>query len=1006
MDLEFKPTKEQEAAIKAPIDKPLKVFAGAGTGKTAVLKERYLYLIRDKGFKPEQVLALTFTKKAAGELRDRVRKAFDDPLMASRAEIWNFDAFWWHLLLENPHQSGIEDSWRVADPTEIDLLQDDIVATVFRNEEFRNLAQSLTAIEKTELRKILYDGFARISYLKCRLVDEDAFEIELERLWSAKRGDFSEPDNQRAREAVSVFKHLYQFYQGYFDQHQLLDFGDVLIRTYRMLSDHPGLSEYYRNRYRYILIDETQDTNPAQFEILKFLAEPQCRNVTMVGDDKQAIYGFRGASPKKFQEFVADEARLSENHRSPNEILELATELICQDAGWKEQRKRIVLKNLKAPRAEQPIIFIHCAQTKQEEARAVAARVHALISSGISPNSIALLFRGGTHLGTFEAELSRWGIPFRSVGGGFYQRPEIKDALALLKFLTHPEELKWLVRLLERPPLSLGVQELQQMIGAEASDTQSDLREAVDILKSRLGEVEALAQRIALPELLYQAMVHSGVLAAGCLDPQFGERIRRNCAKLLRLAMPWTSQIKENPLEFFIRLLEHQIVMVGEEDEEPGEEDCVQLLTIHRAKGLEFDHVFWCDVRDTRKGSAGSLTVDIELDDIKDGERVFSGMGLIIKPLAQHTETNNRLQMFNTETKSKQTISEEIRLQYVAVTRAKKTLTITCSQSRNKAPGLYEIIQNLAAGNPAYQEGWEIPEVQGKLTAVGSSTMPDSQDYWIPRLQPLATALRRRLDANFAPCDPLVLSFADLERYRECPRLLLWSLIGRKVDKQEEENPQPEEVTWGESGMEFGLVAHRLLKDMTLFPECVNHLTGYISEEHLPDASGARVRLHQIIRNYENLGFSKTEDIRTEVPWALPFKINGNNVVVRGRVDRIHQDRHGWVLLDYKTGKVNDEFRDSYFRQLNLYRLAAETGLFPGVISPRIVLVEIETGSVIDIPPDATVKQTILEVGNAVFSRNFPTAESAERCQSCPYRSENPAGTQPCDPLTYEGYHG
>jgi len=1003
----FTLTDEQREAVTASLDQPWKIFAGAGTGKTTVLTHRYIYLVKECRFPPEQLLALTFTRKAAAELRHRVREALDDPKAASRAEIWNFDAFWWNLLQQNPHQSGIEEDWRIVDDIELELMRDEVIRNFYRHPEFQSL--NLTAIEKIELRKILNEGYAKIPFLKCRLIDENNLEESLIDLWKDGNNRFSRGDNQRNWEAISVLACLYHCYQDSLYRKKLLHFGDVLIRTFHMFRNHPDLVEYYRNRYRYILVDETQDTNPAQFEILRLLAAPGQKNITMVGDDKQSIYGFRGTSPEKFRRFAAESKRLSENHRSPNEVLELATELICQDPYWKEQQKEIALKNPERGKAEHPVIFLYGAETKEEEACAVVARIKSLLSEGVSPDSIALLFRSRTHMGPFEKELTRYGISHHSVGGTFYDRPEIKDALALLKLLTDKEALGSLARLLERPPLSFGVQELErvccQMGTSDSTDNNSDnLHQIVDELKSRLQEVGALAQGISLPELLYQAMVHSGVLAAGCLDPVSGDRIRRNCAKLLQLAMPWTTAVVDNPLRYFTQMLEYQVVENVDEEEDPGEENCIQLLTIHRAKGLEFDHVFWCDVRSSKTGSTGTLTLDLELDDISDGKLQLSGKGLILKPAPGQAETETRLEAYKNKKNSITRDDEEKRLHYVTVTRAKQSLTISCSLSRGKIPDLFETIRGLSKGNPAFQENWLIPQEAETIAIANRAILPDTEDYWIPRLKPLATSLQRRLEACFVPSDPLVISFADLERYRECPRLLMWSLLGRKGEEPEEEGKQEQGDKWGGSGMEFGRVAHLLLRDLPRFPDCVNHLTKYISEEQLSDSRGARARLKRIIQNYHDLGFSQTQDIHTEIPWMLSVNINSNHrVLVRGVVDRIHRDSQGWVLLDYKTGKISDELRDGYFRQLNLYKLAVESGLFPGVSSPRIVIVEIETCSIINVPVGAAVEHVISELGQAVFTRNFPAAESLEVCQTCRYHIKHLEGLQPCNPLSYEG---
>jgi DNA helicase-2/ATP-dependent DNA helicase PcrA len=995
-------TDEQRDAVYAPLDRPVKVFAGAGTGKTTVLTHRYIHLIKDYQFPPEQVLALTFTRKAAAELRHRVKEALDDPKAASRAQIWNFDSFWWHLLRENPLQSGIEDDWRIVDETEVELFRDDIIRQTYRDSAFQKLFP-LTGIQRIELSKILSDGYGLIPILKGRLVDGVSFRELMLELWEAGATRFSQEDNDRVQDAVAVLACLYRCYQDYLQQRHLLDFGDVLIRTFQMLRDHPELADSYRSIYRYVLIDETQDTNPAQFEIVKMLTKPGQINLTVVGDDKQSIYGFRGTSPEKFRKFDASLMRLKQNRRSPNEILDLATGLICKDLYWAQQRDEIALENPKRDPVLEPVIFLHCAESREMEARAVATRVRDLISQGASPESIALLFASKTHMAFFEQELSRFGIPFRSVGGSYYDRPEVKDGLALLKLMLEPNAVGPLSRMLERPPLSFGVRELQQALAEDELETPEEVQRVLDGLTGRLREVGLLSQRVSLPELLYQAMVHTGVLAAGCLDPVDGDRIRRNCTKLIRLAMEWDESVDDDPLRYFARLLEHRVVHGAVEEEELEDSVGVQLLTIHRAKGLEFDHVFWCDARKTKGGFLGNVNLDLQLDDIKDGRPVLSGLGLLVRPSPTMEEDSTRYVTHKEVSGDRD--NEASRLHYVVVTRARETLTITCSGVRDRVPEPFKSAQELLSGLPFVQENWEIsaPEDVSQADQKPASL---SQETWVEKLQPLATRLQRRMGAILMPNDPLVLSFEDLERYRECPRLLLWRLVGRIAEEDTPEAPF-EEASRNKRGMDFGQAAHRMLMDLPRYPRCEEHLDTYLAWQQLLDMPGAKARLERIVQNYRKLGFADAKDVRTEIPWTLPIKVsNGHQAFVRGVVDRIHRDDQGWVILDYKTGKIDQELHDRYFRQLNLYRLAAEAGLFPDVSSPRVLLVEIETGNMIDVLVSHNLNDEIADIVSAVYAGDFPSTSSTDYCAACPFRALIDDVPAPCDINSYEGiYH-
>jgi len=995
-------TDEQREAVYAPLDRPVKVMAGAGTGKTTVLTHRYLYLIKDCGFLPEQVLALTFTRKAAAELRQRVKEAIGDPKAATRAQIWNFDAFWWHLLQENPLQSGIEDDWRIVDETEVALFRDVIIRQTYRDPDFQALFP-LTAIQQVELGKVLDDGYDLIPILKGRLVDRESFRESMLGLCQAGIDRYSQDDSYRVREAISVLDRLYTSYQDLLSERHLLDFGDVLIRTFQMLRDHPDLVESYRSLYRYVLIDETQDTNPAQFEILRMLTAPGQSNLTIVGDDKQSIYGFRGTSPEKFRQFNAVKKRLQQNRRSPNEILDLALGLICRDSYWEEQRPDIALSNPKRAAADQPVIFLSCLETRQAEAQAVTARIRKLMDDGAPPESIALLFRSKTHMAYFERELMRWSIPFRSVGGSFYDRPEVKDGLALLKLILDPESVGFESRLLERPPLSFGIREMQQALAEDDLETPETVSQILGALRVQLRKVGALSQRVSLPELLYQAMVHTGVLAAGCLDPIEGDRIRRNCTKLLRLALEWDGIVEDDPVRYFARLLEHRVMHGADEEEEFQNTGGVQLLTIHKAKGLEFDHVFWCDVRTGRGGLSGQVNVNLALDDVRDGQAVLSGLGILVKPSPTMEEEGTRYAAYKTSSKDRD--EESSRLHYVAVTRARQTLTITCTLERGKPPELFNWIREQLTGSPYVQEDWDVAEPEMAVVPE-SLPMSVSAAQWVEKLKPLATSLRRRSEAVFAPVKPLTLTFSDLERYLECPRLLFWGLVGRKRDDVLQDTASRDAAA-AAFGIEFGRAAHRLLMELPRYPECADHLDSYLAAEHLERLPHGKDRLVKIIRHYHDLGFAGSTDVMTEVPWELPITASSGHVAVfRGIVDRIHRDHHGWVILDYKTGRIDADLQDTYFRQLNLYRMAAAANLFPGVSSPRVILVEVELGRMLDVPADDRLESDIKQMIDGIFAADYRAPESLERCASCPFRLTEDRGISPCEIASYEGmYH-
>ncbi|NVM02156.1 MAG: UvrD-helicase domain-containing protein, partial [Candidatus Helarchaeota archaeon] len=456
-------TPEQIDAVKFPIDKALKIVAGAGTGKTTVLAYRYLHLVLERNINPENILALTFTKKAAFNLKKKVSEVIGNDYLMLKANIYNFDSFWLRLIFENTYISGIDSNFKIMDNTDRRILRDEIINEMIKNTD-RDFILNLKNINLTDIRGILLNGFEIIEKAKIKLLDKNYFnKIIFEKIEQYKE-EFGEDGNYETEfEYAELYLRLYNNYQKKIVEKKVLDFSDILLNAYYLLKDNPNIAGRYRKKFRYILIDEMQDTSFGQFEILKLLSEDNFKNVTVVGDDKQSIFGWRDAEIENIRVFSGEEKFLKENHRSYNEILDLANFTIFQDPYFFKKRKFLEIKNYKKGYKDETATKIFYSDNREDEAEFVANEIIKLSNEGVSLNDIALLFRSKTYPRVFEEVFREKGIPFCSIGGGYFDREEIKDVIAYLKILENPFDIPSLIRILENAPYPLNLDAMMRI---------------------------------------------------------------------------------------------------------------------------------------------------------------------------------------------------------------------------------------------------------------------------------------------------------------------------------------------------------------------------------------------------------------------------------------------------------------------------------------------------------------------------------------------------------------
>ncbi|HXZ92964.1 MAG TPA: UvrD-helicase domain-containing protein [Burkholderiales bacterium] len=597
---------EQLAAVTLPDEHAL-ILAGAGSGKTRVLTTRIAWLVRGERVSPGGLLAVTFTNKAAREMFTRLSAML--PLNLRGMWIGTFHGLANRMLRAHHRDAGLPQTFQILD-------SQDQLAVVKR------LLKSLGADEdRTPPREVQYFISAR------------------------KEEGLRARDVQAADESTRRFVELYAAYDELCQREGVVDFAELLLRSYELLARNEVLREHYAARFRHILVDEFQDTNRLQYRWLKLLAG-RSSAIFAVGDDDQSIYAFRGANVGNMAEFerdfrVAHVIRLEQNYRSHGNILDAANALIAHN------RKRLG-KNLWTAAGSGDPLRVFEGESDADEARFVAEEVQALAREGTRRVDIAVLYRSNAQSRVLEHALFSAGIPYRVYGGlRFFERAEVKHALAYLRLVASPGDDSAFLRVVNFPPRGIGARSLEQLQDA-AARAGSSLYGALDALPGKAAQFKALIEslraesaNLPLAEKVELVVARSGLIEHYKAEREGAERVE-NLGELVNAAAAFDSDERETGLEEtgdpLVDFLAHAALEAGEHQAGEGQ-DALQLMTVHSAKGLEFDAVFLTGLEEGLFPHEQSVTE-------KDG------------------------------------LEEERRLAYVAITRARKRLYLSFARTR------------------------------------------------------------------------------------------------------------------------------------------------------------------------------------------------------------------------------------------------------------------------------------------------------------------------------------
>ena len=946
-------------------DGPLLILAGVGTGKTTVITRRIAWLIAEKRAKPAEILGLTFTERAAAEMESRVDTLV--PYGYIEARIGTFHSFCERLLRENALLLGLSPDYQVLTEAEqVIFLKEHLFELPLKRyrplgNPVRHLRAILTLFSRAKDEDVSPEEYAEYAKgLRARLETEKDLSAEERALLEAEAAE---------QEELAA---TYAKYQELMAKKGFVDFGDLIALSLKLLREHPAVLKRYQESFRYILVDEFQDTNYAQFELLKLLAGAE-RNITVCGDDDQSIYKFRGAAISNILNFQdeypdAELVVLTENYRSTQQILDAAYRLIQNNNPDRLEVKSGISKRLRAVAGEGTPIVQHHFERLDEECDFVAEEIARRVKEeGRTYSDFAILVRSNAQADPFLHALNLLHIPWHFSGSrGLYDREEIRTLIAFLRVLADPhndlsyhflassalysvpaEDLALATSYARRKNRSL----YEVFRTASKSPTFLDLspagREAMGRLADDIAEMLGIAAQSKTGEVLYRYLTErTGLIErlSNSTDPADALRIQ-NIAHFFRIIERFSQVASYDRVPWFIEYLD-ALIEAGDNPpvgEAEWDEDAVNVLTIHQAKGLEFPIVFLVGLVSGRFPSAHRRD-PIPLPDA------------LVKDILTSADFHRQ---------------EERRLFYVGMTRAKEVLYLTSAQDyggkRPRKPSLF------------VSEALDLPPMKLKTTK-GS---------------PLSAITRHGKGKAESPSlvdrgeTIIELSHQKIDDYLTCPLKYRYIHVLKVPIRQHHT-------------VIYGYAIHQAIRLYNM-----NRLAGRETPlDQLQEAfrkywqaEGFLTRAHEELRFEEGMealaefhAHARSDGAPAHVERRFSFTEGGVKVV--GVFDRIDIVDGEGVIIDYKTSQIADEEqanrRTKESRQLAIYALAYEKlfGKLPARVELRFLTPKLIIGR--HVPDEKTIARARADIAAAeegIRAGRFPAAPTYNACTYCPFRS-------------------
>lgn len=870
---------DQKSAVEFK-NGPLLIIAGAGTGKTTVITERIKHLIVDEELQPDRILALTFTEKASFEMQERV----DALLPYGYTNMWinTFHAFCDRILRDEAHQIGLDPNFKQISETE---------SILFLRENLFELGLKLFKPQANP-NKFLEAILTHFSRLK----DEDITPIEYKKWANKNKGE----DSGQYLELANA----YEAYEKLKVKNSLMDFSDLISNTLLLFRKRPDVLKRYQKRFRFILVDEFQDTNYSQNE-LAILLSGDDKNITVVADDDQSIYRFRGAAVSNVLQFknnfpTAEIMTLTKNYRSTQIILDSAYTLIQNNNPNRlEVVEKINKKLISSHTGKEPKIeFIH-EHKNEDEAEKIAVTIKKITEKKYSYGDIAILVRANNHAQPITQALHRLGIPYQFLGPSYlFNQEEIKDLISYLKFLADPTDSVSLFKVLSMEIFNISYLELIYLLnfakkknltlfeGLRDTDqkflkppTQEKLNKFNEMCLRHLER----SKKDSAGQILYYFLIDSGLFETfQNINSVNDERRVQNIAKFFDRIKKFETERPESNV-FVVTEWLNLMMQMGDSptaaDVDLKDRDAVNILTVHSSKGLEFEVVFLANLVSDRFPSR------------ERAEKIPLPDGIIKEKMPE--DTNFHLQ-------------EERRLFYVGMTRAKSKLYFTAADYYGEGKRAKKI-------SPFVYEA--IPEFQKQNGLIESKSKQLSLTEALSSYEEKVEISEKR-----EPYKVQYLTYSNLQMFDICPLHYRAKVIFNI----------PTPIAQVQS---FGISLHNCLYkfyklhqegEKVSLPILLNILKdewineGYINKKHEKERYEEAQR---ILKDYFKKEYKKTTSVTgLELPFNFLLK---NGVKVFGKIDRVDKIKGGIEIIDYKTGQDNPKADKAHKLQLAIYALAA-----------------------------------------------------------------------------------
>jgi DNA helicase II / ATP-dependent DNA helicase PcrA len=1043
-------TTEQRAVVEHPLDTPAVVDAGAGTGKTHTIVSRVVYLHRSGLCEARRILLLTFARKAAAELRHRVLEELGADVEPPHCS--TFHAFAAGVLSDHAYALKVSPDATVIEDIDARLEFREAFDEVIYGDAVDASAFPLRPVQRDSLRDGLFAIAQRLkeseisidAFLERALAAADAIErlpARVIRPRSKGGGKLRKPlvettDEElraeaqdaraRARAAAEIFKR----YDERLHRKHALTYADLLLLARQGIAHDPQLARELRGRYRHCIVDEFQDTDDAQWRFLQTLFGQELECVTVVGDPRQSIFSFRGATPENIERFgaLARGARyaLAKNRRSRQEILGLAHAIIKGQTG-----DEVPLQAHRGPAQAQIVHVLSCwadhddptpnaDANREAQSRAVAARIAAMLAAGRAPGDIAILARNKTLIQPFTAALNDAGVPFRLLGGaGFYEAAEIRDAMAWLSLLADPLAGQAAARLAASPVCGLSdaataalvaglddddsafarrllVEPLSDAVDADSRARIERLREIIDRIEPFAGASLA----VALPAVLAETGLIESYESAG--DAQAAANVR----KLARLASDFLARNREARAADFVHYIEEleRIEFDDREADSPAG-DAVTIMTVHAAKGLEWPVVFIIDVWPQAKPSPlvqlNPETGALLCREGRDDTHLFHYVWATKRP-----DTNGFIP--HEDEVDKGPSPEERRLFYVALTRARDEVYILGGRrysATNPQGDPHRFIKETELWLDG--QGWAKDEPSPEIRLSAAPAVNAQQtELWggqeNPELRSGHYVSGSGHYASTAAGRYGPLSFSMLHAFERCPRSVTYKIALRLPNVRPDPRKDDDDPLGDAAGdlsetdallasSDYGRLVHRALEG---WARARMRGASDNAEAYVAAAArdlGVHLKAAQARKAADDVRAASAE----LADWAIeqveaPFSLQYGDVVVTGFIDAIARDGSGrTVIVDYKTGETAAA---QYALQLGIYRDAVERAYrlpsatcFIGRFSDAGFRLE-----ALEVPAPDEVRARVAAVAAGLRECDV-TPRPGRWCYTCAYRAA------PCD---------